>query len=334
MLKHPFRFASELETWYPVCPSAALRRKQIRSLEIGDRSLVLFRTESGKLHALSAHCSHLGTHLGRGAVLGEYLRCPLHHWQYDGHGQRQASPNGVPAPEGVCQLAYPVAERYGLVFVFNGRHPHHPPPSFPLPDRNLRWLTGRTVFIRCHWAAIVANAYDMEHFQSVHERALVDVPLLEQPDPHRLILRYVSRVTGRTASDLAMRFLSRDRIDVTITCWGGGSLTVETHLGNIRSRLLLGFRPTEGGTEIYPTFLAPRTALPARDALVLRAARWLFGAFLQRDISILEGTRFQPAPVLPQDEVLNQFLVYLTTLPEALPLPGPGGRSAWAPTHR
>src|SRR5262245_6918334 len=87
--------------------------------ELAGQPIVLFRTESGTLGALDAHCPHLGAPLARGHVEGESLRCAL-------HGMRW-SPGGAPIESG-CPLrarAHPVIERHGFIFL------HHDPEGLP-----------------------------------------------------------------------------------------------------------------------------------------------------------------------------------------------------------
>ena len=56
--------------WYAACGSHELRPGQVRAWSLGGRELVLFRTESGRVQALAAHCPHMGAPLARGTVLG------------------------------------------------------------------------------------------------------------------------------------------------------------------------------------------------------------------------------------------------------------------------
>jgi len=102
-------------------------------------------------------------------------------------------------------------------------------------------------------------------------------------------LRYVSRVTGTGLSDRIMKALSGDRIDVRLTCHGS-VLVVETDLGFTRTAAVVGMVPTEQGTRLNAAFGVRRGALLG---LRLALTRWLFGAFLRRDLGIVEGMRLR-----------------------------------------
>lgn len=271
--------------------------------------MAVFRGESGRVHALSAYCSHLGTHLGQGKVVGDHLQCPLHHWEYDGQGVCRVIPASPVIPEQACQASYPTLERYGMVWLFNGLEPTFEPPDFPrMQGAPLRALCGKPVPLACAWEAVFGNAFDLQHLERVHGRKLKGPTTLTRPEPHRLEFRYVSRVTGHTATDRVMRWLSRDNIDVVINCWGGSLLTVESDLGRVRSALLLGIMPTAAGCEVLPVFFAREG--PGADFRA-RIARCLFYGFLRRDIQILHAMRFRPRLLLPYDEALGTYLDFV-----------------------
>jgi aminopyrrolnitrin oxygenase len=310
-----------LRSWYLLARSEELRRGQVLTRRLPGEEIVLFRGEGGEARALSAHCSHMGAHLGKGTVVGERLRCPLHHREYDGQGVCRRIPVTDAIPERACQATYPAVERYGGLFVFNGREVSAPAPSFApsfgAGDERLRTIHGRSVRLACPWYAVAANAFDIQHLEAVHGRALRETPELEELPGGRMRLRYVSRVTGTGLTDRTMRRLSGDRIRVAITCWGGSILTVESDLGRARSALLLSLCPDGEATVVTPIFAVRRVGVPAVDAARAAAARWLYSGFLYRDVAILDGMRFRLALTLPEDAVLARFLAYLTRLPSA-----------------
>jgi phenylpropionate dioxygenase-like ring-hydroxylating dioxygenase large terminal subunit len=216
------------------------------------------------------------------------------------------------------QRAYPTVERYGLVWAFNGPRPLFPPPGFneagPEP---LRTTLGRPVRLGCPWYAVAANAFDLQHLRAVHQRVLREEPALERLDGFRLRFRYVSRVTGVGVANRAVRRLSGDHIHVSITCWGGAALSVESRLGGLRSRLLLGLSPSEGGasTWVHPVFAVHRRGDRLAEWVHAIGTRWLFTAFLERDIHLMDGMRFAPRWPLAENEPLRQFLDLLDRLP-------------------
>jgi nitrite reductase/ring-hydroxylating ferredoxin subunit len=306
-------------SWYLVCRAGELRRGGILSRDVLGRSVVIYRGQSGQVYALAAHCAHMGAHLGLGEVTGDRIRCPLHRWEYDGEGICRHAPLRTAIPEGARQAAFPTAERYGAVFLFNGRAPTFPPPSFA--GREADWTTrvGSPVRLRCAWPAIGANVFDMEHLEAAHERVLCEPPVVTRPDRYRLQLRYATQITGRTLTDRVTRGLSGNRIRASITCWGGTVVTAENDIGRARSALLLGVLPTTGGVEVTPLFGVPSTGFGPKDRLRVGLARWLISGFLRRDVCIMDGMRLHHSWPRPGDGPLSQFLAFLEDLKDPDP---------------
>jgi nitrite reductase/ring-hydroxylating ferredoxin subunit len=297
-----------------VCGSRDLAHGRVLRWDLPGRSFVLWRgRESGRVHAVAAHCAHMGTHLGFGDVVGDALRCPLHHWQWGGDGACRDVPGAAPA--GLRQRAFPVAEVQGSIFLFNGPVPRYPPPEIG-DEESFVTLAGAPVRLRCSWVAVASNGFDMQHMQTVHGRALRGDPMLQRLDPWRLRMRLESRVTGRGFEDRAVQWLARDHVRLTVTCSGGTVVAVESDLGRVRSGLLLCLRPVlEGGgeaVEVTPVFAVP----PGRLAgLRVRAARALFSGFIRKDVAFMDDMQFQPSAGGPLTPVLDTFLDFLRELP-------------------
>jgi phenylpropionate dioxygenase-like ring-hydroxylating dioxygenase large terminal subunit len=305
-------------TWYLVCLSTDIPSEKTHSIELLGHPIVLFRTKAGTLHALDAHCPHMGTHMGGGAVVNDCLRCPLHHWSFEGDGHCKTP---APTSANLRQKSWPVTERFGVVFVYFGDEADAPLPSFEsTPESSLATIAGKAVTLRCSWIAISSNSYDIVHLNAVHERALREPPLLERLDRFRLRLRYLSRVTGTGLSDRVMKWLSKDHIRVSITCWGGTVFTVESHAGPSHSMLVIGATPVPEGVRLVPVFAMKKSAIPGLTRLRLTVARWLFMRFLEKDMSSLQDMRFKPPQThLPAEQTLQQFFDYVTNLPTARP---------------
>jgi aminopyrrolnitrin oxygenase len=302
---------NRLQAWYRVCGSRELASGRVLRWDLPGRSLAVWRgRERGRVHAVAAHCSHMGTHLAFGKVVGDALRCPLHHWEWGGDGTCRAVPGASPAS--VRQRAFPIAEVQGSVFVFNGPVPRYPPPEL---GGDCATLAGAPVRLRCPWVAVACNGFDMQHMRTVHGRALWSEPVLERLDSWRLRMRLESRVTGRSLEDRVVQWLARDHVRLTVTCFGGTAVAVESDLGPVRSSLLLCFRPVieEGeSVEVTPVFAVPRGSLAD---LRVRVARALFSGFIRKDVAFMNDMRFHPSAAGPDDPILRTFLEFLRELP-------------------
>jgi aminopyrrolnitrin oxygenase len=300
-------------SWYFACGSHEIRVGQVVSWNLQDHQLVLFRGTGGQVTAIDAHCAHMGAHLAQGDVIGEHLRCAMHHWVVDASGVCRG-------PRGAClaQPTYPVVERYGGVFVFAD-----PDGAFPFPaidegeSRSLHVVMGRGELVETSWPGIMANAFDTEHILAVHHRALLEPPQISHMGANGIELRYTSRVTGRGASDLAMKWLSNDRILVTICSWGGTIMTVRSDVGRRTGRLLVALKPTVDGTLVTPFVAVPKTGLTPLDALSARFSLWLFTTFLRRDLLPLRNMAFRLEGALQSSGPVADLAAWLLTLPGA-----------------
>ncbi|HEY7498552.1 MAG TPA: Rieske 2Fe-2S domain-containing protein [Vicinamibacterales bacterium] len=302
------------QSWYLMCRSRELGRGRIVSREILGHQLAIFRAQSGAVTAMDARCAHMGAHLGRGDVVGDRIRCALHHWTCDAAGVCR-SPNGTTWRP---QTIYPTIERHGAIFMFAGPEPRFDLPSLAQPDESpLRVMAGATRAIETTWGSIVTNAFDIGHMQAVHARALREDPALMLLGSDGLQMRYVSRVTGAGLSDRVMRWLSDDAIRATISCWGGTVVIVRSQVGMLDTRLMLCVTPTTTGVDVTPFFGVLRTSAGAIDAAAIRVTRWLFTAFLSRDLVPLHGMRLRIDGALATPGPLSWATRWLLTLPAA-----------------
>ena len=85
--------------WFRMLYADDLAVGEVKKLHRFGRELVAFRTESGRACVADAHCPHLGAHLGFGGeVVGEAIRCPFHHWEFEGESGRDHSQPSMGLP--------------------------------------------------------------------------------------------------------------------------------------------------------------------------------------------------------------------------------------------
>ena len=160
--------------WFRLAYSQDLKPEQVKRLHLFGRELVLFRTEAGQAVAADAHCPHLGAHLGVGGrVVGEAIRCPFHHWEFEASsGRCTRIPYAKRIPPNAALRTWPVVERNGLVLGFH--HPDRKPPHFEIPvlpeldDDDWLPLDVNRWTVRANWLDMNENCVDMAHFKYVH----------------------------------------------------------------------------------------------------------------------------------------------------------------------
>jgi phenylpropionate dioxygenase-like ring-hydroxylating dioxygenase large terminal subunit len=213
-------------------------------LHVLEREIVIWRDSRGGLHCNSAHCVHLGAHLGYGSeVVNDTLRCPFHAWQYDAVGKVVAMPGlgGVPKTR-ACLQVYRAYERYGTIFLWNGQsEPDHELPDL-LGDAGLR--EDATDFEHTRFKLpfpskwLRENVPDASHFGPVHGIGTwADAEIVRQtPTTLELILHFNGRSPYHTWADVKRNYRRGEMLglfDVTAgdersITYGGGLHLIQT----------------------------------------------------------------------------------------------------------
>lgn len=160
--------------WYPMATSAELTDKPVRVRAL-TQDFVIFRDSQGKAHCVSNTCSHRGGSLGNGKMKGDNLECPYHGWQFNGAGQclRIPSLGAKASVPGRTRIdAYPVDERYGLIFAFLGDLPESErPPILEVKEWNQEgWRATLQQFsINGYYERSIENGIDPAHNEYVHD---------------------------------------------------------------------------------------------------------------------------------------------------------------------
>lgn len=159
--------------WFQVAYADEVAPGDVLPLRYFGKDLVLFRTESGKLTVLDAHCPHLGAHLGHGGkVLGEDLECPFHAWKFGADGKCTDVPYAKRIPPKATLGCWQLCETAGMIMVWH--HAAGEPPQWELPQipeyghedwsdqQRRRWR------IKTRNQEMAENAVDSAHFRYVH----------------------------------------------------------------------------------------------------------------------------------------------------------------------
>ncbi len=162
-----------INLWYVAEWSARVGRDPVKARLLG-QNFVLFRDRQGKAHCLSDVCLHRGGSLSGGWLHDDCVVCPYHGWRYAEDGALNFIPSegeNLAIPQRARIDSYPVAERYGLIWVFLGDLPEE--ERFPIPDceefDDPRWRMLTSEFSwKADAARIVENGTDIAHASFVH----------------------------------------------------------------------------------------------------------------------------------------------------------------------
>jgi nitrite reductase/ring-hydroxylating ferredoxin subunit len=306
-------------SWYLFCESRQLKDKPFSQRILG-RQLVAYRKASGQVAVMDARCAHLGADLGYGAVVGETIQCPFHHWRYGADGICTSIPQAGQIPAFARLRTYPVAERHGSVFFFNG-----PEPLFPLPfilgADPAEFVAGKTFryVADCNWYMNSAHAFDTQHFAAVHDRRLLAPPSMDCPAPYARRNSYHAEVIGQTIFDRILRVVAGRTVNITLTIWGGNMAVITATFDRVRSGFLMDMQPLENGQTLCQGIIYAsrnRNLLRAIAPLNLAIRRLFTFGYLADEARRLRGTRYNPASLGPNDKDMIEFFQWAASLPQ------------------
>jgi len=298
--------------WQLVCRSRDIASGSLKKVTFSDREVTLYRTEGGSLCGVDPACPHMGADLSNGEVVGETIRCPLHHLHINGFDKTLSRHGGECA--NFAGKGYEVQERWGGVFLSVPSKEAGFPESFNKSLETYETCVGNSVKIQCPWFVMSGNAFDVLHLESVHGRKPVNPPDFQNVGK-MAILKYESRVTGNRISDRVIRRLSGNRIQVEMQLDRGTLLMGKSRLRKVESRLLLCFSPNGDGTIVTPIYATPRSSFSALDRLRLLFTRILFNSFIYNDVKIMENMKFR-RPECFRDDAFEEYLLYIDNLTE------------------
>lgn len=310
--------------WYLFGASADLQKGPVSKKMLG-RRLVAFRTASGTLTVMDANCAHMGADLGCGHVVGETLQCPFHSWRYGADGICKHVPGANKIPTFARLRTYPVAERHGYLFFFNGAESLFPLPFFFGEDPSQFVAGGYFTYVAdCNWYMNAAHAFDMQHFASVHERELIGPPEIDYPAPFARRNRYFARVVGHSFLDRALRRFVGKTVEITISVCGGTFLMVTGNFGRAHSRFIIAAQPLEDGQTLCEGIVFARaTGVQILDRLNLAMRRVFTHGYLAAEARQLRGTRYNPKSLGPTDLDMIEFFQWAAALPQTAPTSTP-----------
>ncbi len=302
-------------SWYQVAWSKELAPKDIKSVTLAGRPLVVFRDEAGKAHVLDAHCPHLGAHLGvKGKVVGDQIKCAFHGWQFDGSGVCRKIPSNPKITAKMNTRSWRVVERYGIIFV------HFDPEGIAVNEEFIgvpqldsgEWgePVGKAHEIYTRQSDVLENGVDMEHFNSVHGVPMNDARLSENDQGN---LRFHHQTITRR---LGIQFNTMMEIGYVIP-----GLQI-IHLHSVLGRECITLSSV---SPISPDHVVAHLTTRVRakgfspwTSLLTHALSYFINSTFAQDIPIWNGKIYKNKPVLAQgDEGITRFRRWYRQFPVA-----------------
>lgn len=170
------------DAWYVAAMSEEIERGPLGRQICGER-IVFFRTRVGDLSALEDFCPHRGAPLSLGTVDGDRLVCGYHGLAVGCTGKVASMPGqrvgGFPAVR-----RFPVAERYGFIWVWPGDPDLANTatlPDFPWFDDAEWCYAGGRYHIKADYRLMIDNLMDLTHETYVHHTSIGQREIDESP---------------------------------------------------------------------------------------------------------------------------------------------------------
>lgn len=169
--------------WYPIIRSEDLSVDTPEKVKVLGVNLVAFRDENGEACVLSDTCVHRGGSLGGAWSAGPNVPrivegrvvCPYHGWEFNGKGHCVHIPSigyGNKTPARAKVDAYPVQEKYGIVFAFLGDLPEDErPPLLEIEEYGAEGWRANSILVldvNYYYERSIENALDPAHNEFVH----------------------------------------------------------------------------------------------------------------------------------------------------------------------
>jgi phenylpropionate dioxygenase-like ring-hydroxylating dioxygenase large terminal subunit len=156
--------------WYVAAGSGEVGRVPLGRLLLGE-PVVLYRQEDGTAVALEDRCCHRRAPLHKGRLEGDALRCGYHGFVFGADGACVEIPGVERVPPGVGVRSYPLAERWGYLWIWMGERAQADPALIPdlraIGDPQWKF-TGERLGVAANYFLLVENLIDLSHVAFVH----------------------------------------------------------------------------------------------------------------------------------------------------------------------
>ena len=203
--------------WYVAAWSCDLEAGKPLALSILGESLVIFRTQSGKLVALEDRCVHRFAPLSLGRCEGERLRCMYHGMLYDPDGRVVEIPGENRIPARARVRSYRIVERHDWIWVWMGDAARADessiPPAVGLSDP--AWILGHGQMDYAAEARLICdNLCDFSHLSYVHAQSFGASETWAKSRPHVTALDRRVRFERWILGEPRMRARGEGKADV------------------------------------------------------------------------------------------------------------------------
>jgi phenylpropionate dioxygenase-like ring-hydroxylating dioxygenase large terminal subunit len=158
---------------------------QLLPVRVLGEAIVLYRQTNGTVVALEDACPHRKLPLSMGRIKGDHVECGYHGLTFDGKGICTRVPGVEKIPHVARVQAYPIVERYGLLWVWMG--PADQADATKIFDVD-HWgdpawglNRGDAMTLECNYLYMTDNLLDPSHVAWVHPSSFGNAAAEEAP---------------------------------------------------------------------------------------------------------------------------------------------------------
>ncbi len=170
--------------WYAAEISARVAQQPL-AVRVLDEPVVLYRKLNGEPVALEDACPHRKMPLSMGRLRGDDLECSYHGMTFDGSGACIRVPGTQTIPDTARVRSYPVADRYGLLWIWMGNPLAADPATIIKVEHWGEATIGCTapdsMVMECNYLFITDNLLDPTHVAWVHPSSFGDANCAQTP---------------------------------------------------------------------------------------------------------------------------------------------------------
>lgn len=307
-------------SWYPICLSRELKRNSLKPIKLFGTDWILFRESHDAVGMLYRFCPHMGTDLANGCIIENYIRCPLHHWQFDKNGNRvEQSFDNSAWRHPLKSQHLPIQEKYGVIFAYWGLNPWFELPSLP-SFLDLIYSKPTTMQLNNNYIAVTLNAFDIHHLTVVHNRIIDNNIIFENKNIYHLGIKFSLRIHRKRWQDTLLTKFGMGSSEIQYDCWGGNFITIQNPSTKFYAIMIMC--PGEKDDE-SKFFLVVATNSTSRNFIKkfiakqkLKIMRLFAVSFLRQDVEILKNMKPQRGLLSPIKDIgAIKFWDYFQKLP-------------------
>jgi len=299
------------QSWYAIARSDEVGAGSVIGRDFLEGRAIVLRGESGQPSVMNAYCRHLGADLSLGKVVGNDLQCAFHHWQYGADGVCTKIPASEKIPKAARIFKFPTAEKWGLIWAFNGAKPLFDVPEFVGYDEaDLDIRTAEAFDLPVEPWVPFTNSMDFQHLRVLHGLKIECDPDAIDVGDYRIQYDVRFEDPNYGVFDQRIRVTGTNTIALAGRLSGMGILSMAT-----------GTPTPDGRTHGWSVTATPRnegTEVERQNRLEIGEA--FFRRLIQEDEPIMKTIHFHDGLLIDADRALARFLQYVRRFPTARPI--------------